>query len=306
MTTTRPAILLRAAHKMPARAFVTVDGVNELTASGGTQIEGASTLIGAGVAPPNGYAASTHKNWHLYRREVSTGDRIAIVSSYSGTNRTWTTKSTFATASTSGKFYGVYKDDPNTWIQALNEALRQECFFLRYHEFTATDATKLRYDLSAAPITNTDLTRISQVVGLERHTDSEAAGAERWRPWADGRRVYDIEEDEATFTLDTMGFGLNTADEMRLVYTMPYTALTDDTTTSKVDIDWAAWATLLVMGRWLGDPNNNDDEWEVMRRKAQAECDMRGRLQLGRYRYKTVQRHSTPIGGVSVGGRRGR
>ena len=305
MSTTRPVIRLKAGILAGTdHAFVSADGVNGLTASGGS----ATTLVDAGVAPPNGYSANTHKGWHIFLPGADAADMVRVVSSYTGSTRTWTIPSgeDFGTSPQSGDVYGIFKEHPQfEWDTALNLALTQKCAFVRYHEFDPTAETTLRYDITASPIsmTATDITSPAQFRALQWHNENEASGEERWR---DFEGAWDIEEDEGTFTLVLpYGRGLNTARTWRLVYTMPYAALTDETTTSNVDPDYAAWATVLTLGERLGDQNNPDDAWEVLRRKASEKFDEYHRRALGRYVGRIVLQHQVWRTGVSVMGRRG-
>lgn len=304
MTTTKPVIRRKAGiYAGTDLAFVSADGVNGLTASGGST----TTLVDAGAAPPNGYSSNTHQNWHIYLPGASAADQVRVVASYSGSNRTWTidTGENYATPPADADSYLILKEHPQfEWDTSLNLALTQKCFFARYHEFDPTSETQSRYIVTSAPIsiTASDITSVAQFVALEWRDENEASGEEEWKtyygPW-------EVIEDEGTYTLDTFGRHLNTARTWRFVYTMPYAALSDESTTSNVNPDYAAWATLLTMGERLGDHNNPEDRWEQIRRKASAKYDEYHRRALGKYVGRVVIQPQVRRPGVSVMGRRG-
>lgn len=302
MPTTKPVIRLKAAVLAGFDlAFASPDGVTALTASGGST----ATLIDAGTAPPNGYSTETHKNWHIYRPADAAADQVRLVSAYSGSLRQWTIPTGENwTAPTSSTGYLILRDHPHEWETGMALALTQKCFFVRYTEFDPTSETQTRYGLTSAPISipAADISSVAQFVALEYRDENEVAGEEQWKTYW-GR--WEVVEDEGTFTLDTFGVHLNTARTWRLVYTLPYSALSDEVTTSNVNPDYAAWATLLTMGERLGDRNNNDDRWEQIRRDASQKYDEYHRRALGKYVGRVVIQPQVRRPGVSVLGRRG-
>lgn len=304
MSTTRPAIRRKAGiYAGTHLAFVSADGVNGLTASGGSS----TTLVDAGVAPPNGYSSNTHKNWHIYLPAADAADQVRVVSSYTGSSRTWTipTGENYGTSPQSGDSYLILREHPQfVWDTCLNLALTTKCALVRYHEFDPTSTTQSRYTLTSAPISlsSADIIDVSQFRALEWRDENDAAGEEYWHPYYG---PWEVEHDEGTFILDTFDRHLNTARTWRLVYTLPYASLTDESTTSNVNVDYAAWATLLTIGEMLGDHNNPDDDWEVVRRKASQQFDIHHRRALGKYQGRIVSQSQVRRPGVSVGGRRG-
>lgn len=319
MSTTRAAILRRALSLVPTVAFATNDGVNALTVTGGS----ASTVIDTANQLPAGFAVATHKNWELVRPAMLSGtagqkaaDKVRVVSSYAPSTNTWTVGApTYAITPASTERYLVVKDPINIWETALNEALATECFLIRFNSWTPTSNTQRIYTLGTAPLNLiTDLEREADIHNIQFHPLSDATDAEQWQDWYNGRdRLWRAFEDAGVLYIDFGGATYGgtrpgTTNVMRLVVTRPYPTLTDETTSSAVDAEWAAYATIMVMCRQLADMNDPRNEWtriyhnlkpaEFVRKRRSAE--------LGKYAFRTVDRTSQRVGGARVGGRGGR
>lgn len=309
MSTTRPAILRRAVDAAVAQGspqgFATRDGSNALTASGGES----RALIDANYALPQGAATTLYRNWWLWRpAAANVSDQVRILSEYDGIGQRYLTAGDDYTVNpAAAERYLLLKDHPNIWLRALNTALREECFFVRLDEWTPTSRTQTIYSTAAAPISLSNLTRKSQVWDIEYHNANEASGEEKWKPWGwSGRREWDAFDDGGVVKLD---FGRRPPvpeEEMRIISVNPYAVLTDEGTTSNVDEEWAAYATLVVMGRFLGNFSNPNDPWAIIGRTAQRAARDRRRAILGKYAYRQVGRASSTVGAVGVSGRAGR
>lgn len=305
-TTTRAAIRRKAVHLARTRGFATADGSSVLTATSGSS----STLLDTANLPPTGAATSLYDLQWLYRPAANNAadrERIIAAGTYTGSTRTLgSITPTYTEAPLAGTDNGTYlilKDRPTLWNQAITEAFARECFFVRRSEFSPTSNTQLVYVLTAAPISLSDFTApLTQIHGLEWHDENETAGEEQWKDFDNGIRTWEIIEDAGVFSL-VLNAPFDTTMQVRINATIPYPALTDETTTSTVDVTYAAWATLLVMARWLG---NDSDEWAMIGQAAIQEVRDRRRQALGRFAFRTVGRESQHGGAVSVGGRAGR
>ena len=304
--TTRKQIRRRAVHLAPTKGLATVDGVNSLTATAG----GATTLTDTGSLAPVGASSALYTNVRLYRpAAANAADYVRLVDAtgYSGTNQQVTHQGPNYTvnplASGDDGSYELLRDDPYLWNRAINEALRTECFFVRFDEFTPVSNTRRIYQISAAPISVSDISRKPDIHNIQWHPVADAANEEFWRDWDDGAREWEPLEDEGTIYIDFRHVLPDTTQELRLITTQPYSTLTDETTSVNVDEEWAAYATLLVMSRWLGE---NDEEWAGYGPGALAFVRDRRRQELGRHAYRTVGRESQFVGAVGVAGRGGR
>ena len=303
--TTRLQIRRRAVGLVPRKGFSTVDGVNSLTASGGA----VGTLIDTSDLPTVGASTALFANQRLWRPNANNAAdvvRLITGTGYAASSQTITHGGgDYTEAPTAGTDDGVYlivKDDPNLWNRAINEALRTECFFIQHDDWTPTDGTTRVYDISAAPISLSDILRISDIHGMEWHSTTDAANEEFWRDWDDGRREWVVFEDSGTIYIDFRHVLPTTTQEMRIISTQPYATLTDETTSIAVDEEWAANATVLIMSRWLGA---SDADWRDAGPRAQAFVRDRRRQELGRYAFRTVGRETQFGGAASVGGRGG-
>jgi hypothetical protein len=297
--------MTRAIHLVPDKGLSSNDGVNSLTASSGTT----STLVDTTDLPPAGASSALFANQWLWRPNANnTGDYYRTIggTGYAASTQTITAQApVYTEAPTGGTDDGVYRitrDPPWLWNRALNEALRTECFFVEIDEFTPTSNTQRRYVLTAAPISISDLTRKTQIANIQWHPANDTAGEELWRDWADGRREWEVEEDDSAITIDFRFVPPATTQELRIISTQPYTTLTDETTSINVDLEWAAWATLLWMARY----NKKDEEWQEIGKDALEFVRDRRRQELEQFSYRTVGRESQFVGAVSVGGRGGR
>ncbi len=303
---TRAAILLRAWSETPTVAFATRDGVNKLTATTG----GATTVADTAALPPTGAATSFRQNWWLCRpNAANAADVKRIVSSYAAATQVITHAGPNYTANPlaggdDGK-YVVLREDIDIWNTALNEALRIECFFMRFDEWTPVSNTRRIYELAIAPVSVTDINRIAQIHNIQYHSVSEPANESLWRDWADGRREWSMVEDANGIFIDFRHVLPGTQQELRIVSSQPYSTLTAEDTATNVDTEWAAWATLLVMARQLADREDAQDPWLKIGIDVAEQVDDRRRQELGRYAFKEVAANETIRGSFAVIGRGG-
>ena len=305
--TTRAAVLRRAMSLVPNLAYATKDGVNALTSTSGA----ATTIVDTANQMPTGFVAATHKNWFLCRpAAAAAADKVRIVSTYTASSGTWTHGGPNYTNNATTERYLLTKDPLNLWESAFNEALQTECFLLRFNSWTPVSNTRRIYEIGAAPISVTDLDRVGDVHNIQYHGSTDATNEENWRDWYNGRdRIWEVFDDASTLYVN---FGVSTVPGtttiMRLVVTQPYATLTDETTASNVDEEWAAYATLLVMCRYLADLKDPRNEWTKVYHNVRPLEFVRARraAELGRYAFRTVERSSQRVGGVGVGGRAGR
>ena len=315
MSTTRAAILRRAMSLVPTLAYATVDGTTALTMSGAGS---ATTVVDTANQLPGGYSTLTHKNWFMSRPAMLSGtagqkaaDKVRVISSYAPSTNTWTVGApNYAITPASTEPYRITKNHPSIWEKALNEALQTECFFLRFNNFTPTSQTQRWYTLGVAPLDAvTDLDRGADIHTIQWHSLVDISGEEDWRDWYNGHRTWEATEVPPGTVIIDFGPSLkpDTTMQMRLVVTRPFAALTDETTTSLVDVEWAAFATLLCMGRQLADMQNPKNEWTMALNNlavGKFVADRR-RAELGRYSRRTVERTTSRAGGAGIGGRAG-
>jgi hypothetical protein len=330
MTTTvaeirRRAVLL-ARTDGRVRGFATRDGVNALLATTGTAL----TLTDDIALPPTGAAELwSAGDWLFLPEAVVLADRKRLVASYDAAARTIThwgpdyDAGTIALLEDEEMPYLILKDDPDLWQMALIEALRTILSAVTFFEFTPT-ASLARYDIDASPISLLDLgmnddagiQRASQILDIEVHAAGSADDTDdlndenAWLSWSNGQRTW-----RAYNVTDTAGntvyidFGASppqTTDRLRIKYATQYPAATADEDDDDLNVDeyWAALATLSVMADWLGDPNNPDDDWNIIGRRVKTQYFAQRRLILGENAFRQVSRSTRSIGSVGVRGRR--
>ena len=306
-TTTRADIRRRAAGLVRKRSRVTTDGVTVLTSDASTDLRSVTDTT-AGAGPPVPTSLNRYRNWHIYRpAAVAAGDQVRAVAEYDARNREYRINGEPYTNAANTERFELLKDHPDNWNAGVNFAMEEFLFFPRFDEFSPVSESRRIYQVSAAPISISDLERpLSQIHNIQWHDESETTNEESWKDWDNGGRTWELFEDEGSFFID---FGFSTPDssmQMRLVSLVPYSALTDETSTSAVEEEWAAFATLMVMGDWFRDENNPDDEWNVIYRKFEPAYWSRRRTILGRYTARSVGRNPQFVGAVGVAGRFGR
>lgn len=304
MTSTRTGIIRRAVHLAQTRGRSTSDGVNALTASGGDEV----SLEDSTGFLTRGMSAQLDRNQFLYTPTATAADRVRIIAETDPVNTAYRHRGAdYGVSPIDTLPYLLLKDHPDEWNAALNEALRQYLSFPRFDEWTPTDSSRSIYQITATPISISDITELSQIWGLEVHPTNDATNQEVWEDWADGRRTWRPFEDEGAFFIDFRSIVKpNTTQQLRLISMQPFPTLTDETTTSNVDELWAAQATLLVMADWWGDHDNPADQWAIIGRKFQTRYEHRRATILRKFAYRQVGRESTTVGRVSVAGRAGR
>ena len=314
MTTTRAAIRRRAVSLARinghSRGFASRDaGVTALTATGGTT----TTLIDTAGLPPAGAASTTAKGNWVYRPAQAAANQKRLVASYSGANRTITieTGTDWTVAPAASDPYLILKDDPDVWDSAMYEALRTLLTTVKYDEITFTSANDdlSRYTLSAAPFTLARIVRDTQVMDIEVRDSGDASGEERWVPWANGSRTWQTYMDEQDVILDfgSARIAPSTSDRIRVKWTDQFTIPAAESTSIAVDEYWAALATLVVMADWLADPNNAEDDWNMIGARARRQYVGQRRGILGADAFRQVSRtaQTAAVGGVRGRGGRG-
>ena len=311
MPATRAAIRRRAVGLARVdgrgRGYASRDNVTALTSTSGTT----TSLTDTAGLPPTGAATTWAKDWWLYLPTVSTvADRKRLIASYTASTRTITHDgpayaSGTATELVAGRPYLILKDDPDLWNSAVNEALRTLLSEISYDEFTPTTTGTLRYTVANAPVGLAAVVRPSQIVAVE--TQAVGGGVtDRWRPWNDGYRTWQTYMDGDDVVLDFIDRAPTTADRIRIKWSGQYMELTDETTSRDVDEYWAALATCSVMADWLADPNNADDDWNMIGTRVRRQYFGQRRLILGEDAFRSVVRPVQQSGMVGIQGRMGR
>lgn len=305
----RRAVLLCRGNGKPARGFSTRDGSTALTSTGGST----TTLIDTAGLPPGGFSTSTAKGWWIYLPTQAAADQKRLISSYAPSTRTFTHEGpdysgTTVTNLASGIPYLILEDDPDDWDSAFNEALRTILFEAQYDTFTPTVDRKTAYTVSAAPISLSGIVRRSQILALDVRDAADPSGEERWLPWADGYRTWKAYDDEGAVIIDfeDPDRAPSTDQTLRIKWAPNFAVSASEDGALDVDEYWAALATLTVMADWLGDPNNADDSWTVIGRRAKEQYAAQRRLIHGEDAYRRVTRTSQQTGVHGVRGRGGR
>lgn len=289
-----------------SRGFASWNGTSQLVSTGGTL----TTLIDTLALPPVGAASSMAKNDWIFLPSVATAaDRKRLIASYAAATKTFTHGGPSYDAATAaelvaGEPYLVLKDDPDTWDAALNEAMRTLVSKVNYSSITLV-AELPRYVLSAAPFLLTGVVRDSQVVDIEKASSGDTVGQENWQPWSDGFNSWRTYPSDDDVILEFGDRKPTTADRLRVKWTSQLAVFVDEVTTQDVDEYWAALATLVVMADWLADPNNADNDWNAIGRRARTQYAAQRRLILGEDAWRQVTRGSQQTGIVGIGGRAG-
>lgn len=301
---TRASILLNAFEKVPNLAIAQGDASTALTADAASD---ETIVVAVEVAPPLGSSENLYHRWYISRPNASAAeDKVRLVARYDPVNQGWRPAGGQYTNVPDGELIRILRDHPQSWNRALNYALRELLSYPRFDEFTPTSNTRRIYDVSAAPISLTDVTRATQVMNIQYHSTSDATNEERWRDYARAGRSWEPYEDEDTLYIE-FSHALGTADEYRIISLQPFGEVYDETiTTVDVDEEWAALATLMVMADWHGDLDNENDEWTKVGRKYKSRYEERRRAILGRWNKRQVSKVSQRAGGFRVGGRAGR
>jgi hypothetical protein len=142
-------------------------------------------------------------------------------------------------------------------------------------------ATLPRYVLSAAPFTLTGIVRDSQVAEIERAAAGDTVGEESWQRWGDGFNTWRTYMSDDDVILEFGSRSPTVADALRVKWTSQGAVFTDETTSQDVDEYFAALATCVVMADWLADPNNADNDWNVIGRRVRTQYAAQRRLILG-------------------------
>ena len=304
---TRAGIIRNAVNKVPKLGLSTEDGSTALTPDANTNVRG---IFDVSAAIPLPASRSLHKNWFAYLPAAAVAtDNIRVVAEYSAKEQGWLIAgddySTAPTNASAGRFL-ILKDDPNLWNRALNYALSELLSFPRFDEFSPVSDTRRIYQIDAAPISVSDLTRLSQIWGIEFHNENETANEETWKPWDNGQRTFELFEDAGTLYIHFGGRAPGTTEQFRLISVVPYAALANESTNSNVEEEWAALATLVTMAEWLADKDNPADEWNIQGKIWAPKYEARRRAVLGKFAYRQVIRSSERHATVRVGGRAGR
>ncbi len=306
MAVTRTQIRRRAVALVPEKGFASADGVASLVASAGA----VGTLTDTTNLPSTGASTALYANQWIHRpAAANASDFYRLISStgYAAATQIITQQGPNWTvaplASSDSGVYILTKDDPRLWNRAINEALRSECFVVQRDEWTPVSNTRRIYAIGSAPLDSvTGITRKTQIHAIQWHPSGDASNEELWRDWDDGRREWEPFDDAGTLKIDFRHVVPGTTQKMRLVSVLPLAALTDEATTVDVDEEWAAYATILVMARWLGE---DDKVWRDYGKDALDFVRDRRRAELEQYSYRTVGRESQFVGAVGVAGKGG-
>lgn len=292
-----------------SRGHATRDGATALTATSGA----ARSLVDSGGLPPVGASSATGKGQWLYLYTMAAAYQRRLIQSYDASSWRMVHQGPDYDATTIAALvaatcpYMILKDDPDEWVIAINNALTTLLSQVKYDTFTPTGAA--RYTVGTGALAAlTGITRPSQIAEVEVNVGSATAGDEDWQPWANGARTWNAYTDEQTVILD-FNDTLNapsTGDAMRIKWTTQYAAATDWTTAIAVDERLAALATCVSMADNLADPNNPDDDWNVIGNRVREQYEARRRLILGSDAFRQVSRAPQQTGILRMRGRGGR
>lgn len=310
--TTRLEVRRVAVGMCPLRGLASIDDENDLIASAG----GARELTDSGVLLPSGASTALFTNVFIHRpKAANAADVVRIVgaSGYSAPDYRITHQGPNYTenplAGADDGTYLLLKDHPFLWDRALNVALKNELFFRHDQTWTPTSDTQRLYTIGTAPLdTIAGITKQTQIHNVQVHGKDDVALELQWRNWYNGRREWDVWEDNDVLLLEFPypAGPPDTNDRMRLITTRPFSAVTSESTAINVDLQWAAAAVVMVMARWLADDVNEKDEWTQYGVDATTIYTDYRRQLLGKLSHRTYGRSATRTGGVSVGGRGGR
>ena len=168
-------------------------------------------------------------------------------------------------ASSDSGYYELWQYDPVQVNAAISRALTKRCFALERDLVTPNGQS--RYDITASPfslpVTNVQdqILEIVQFYG----TDPNA----RIQPWQAAGKTWWPETDGATLYVrfDTPPTGT-----IQVTWKKPYTALTDDSTTSTVPLEYVAWASFFELFDALSKQaiarGESDAPWASLRQSA--------------------------------------
>lgn len=293
-----------------SRGHATRDGVNLLATTGG----GPTALSDSASLPPGGASQSTGKGQWIWTPAMASGQQKRIVGGAVPYNASTFTlshlgpvyDSTTIAALIAGTPYMVLRDDPDYWVGAFNEAMRTITTNIMFSEFTPTGVVK--YAVASAPISVAGITRRTQILDVETHDIGDASGYEHWRPWADGRHVWEPVVSDGAVYLDFKdpNTAPGTGDRMRIKWGSQVAVPTTDTESVEIDELQAALATLVVMADQRADTDNPNDDWMKIGQRARIEYEAWRRLNLGPDAYRQVIYPQQETGYAGVAGRGGR
>ena len=301
--TTRNQIRLKIFDLYPKLGTATQDGITALQATDGAAL----TLVDRNNALPTGAAQNLFKNQFLnrptaaspldVRRIITTFDGAA--SEYTHAGPVWTNNPVVTDP------YLICLHDPDHWTRAINSALLTRLFFIRRTDaWTPVSNTRRLYtDLTAAPISITDIDRAGRIVNVQRHNPTELTDEERWKDWADGNRKWEAFDEAGVVQIkfDFPGRPPTAQEEIRFVLALPFTTLGDeDAADVLVDVEWAAHASVLEMARMWGHPTNPKDPLIEAAARARPAYDTIRAMELQRYSGPIVSNPARRVGGFRV------
>lgn len=266
------ATVFREAITLTRRGVATRDGTltGALAASGGGQ----NYLEDDQGLPPAGAARTLFDRHWLWRYTADAVDEFRLVkhATYDGrTFRVTVGDPNYSTAPTTDGYF-LTEDDPIDWWAALQHALREYVFVLHFDEWNPTDNDKRQYDVTAAPISETDIVTRDQILDVEVRDDSEASGERQWEHFNNGRRhwtVYNDAEQSGKVILDfDRGTPPQTDETVRMVVRKPHDVVSESVgSTFTVPAAWVRDATILAMAQMKGKPGDPDDDWRRIIRR---------------------------------------
>ena len=190
-----------------------------------------------------GKSSSLFGNYFLYRPAAATASdvvRRVTMTGYTSDDGilthagpAWTTD---PLESSDSGYYELWKYDPVLVNRAITRAFQTRLFSIQQDDITTNGQT--RYEVGASPFSLSSIESDDQIleVGQVWGTDPNA----RVRVWTKEGRTWWPEPDNDTLYIR---FDPPPSGTIRITWKKPYTALSDDTTTSTVDKEWAVWAS---------------------------------------------------------------
>ncbi len=150
--------------------------------------------------------------------------------------------------------YELWPWDPRWINRAYSRALTTRCFSLQRDDITTDGAARYQMNTSPFPTSGISTTQ-DQVLEFEQviGTDPDATVV----PWLKGGRTWWPESDNDVLFIR---FAPAPTGTIRMVWKLPYTDVTDETTTSTVDKEYAMWAMAFELLIALRRQANTDSE----------------------------------------------
>ena len=195
----------------------------------------------------SGQSESLYGNYYLYRPAAATAADVVRRIAFGGydpdngklthSGPVWAID---PLESSDSGYYEVWKHNPVEVNRAMTRAFQTRLFSIQQDDITTNGQT--RYEVGASPFSLSSIESDDQIleIGQVWGTDPNA----RVRVWTKEGRTWWPEPDNDTLYVR---FDPPPSGVIRITWKKPYTALSDDTTTSTVDKEWAVWATALEL-----------------------------------------------------------